>query len=757
MEVRCEKCQTEYELDDAKLKPGGVTVKCTQCGNMFRVRRRAQTGHGVAAPPTPPSPAPGAPTPPLGAPLPGSAPPTVGSTAAPRVWLVRDRDGMVQTCRELATLQQWVVQGRVTRECEISRTGRSWKQLGDIAELGSFFRIAEEVRLRHAEAASPELAAAPPVQASSPVPDPLAAPGAMRERSSTSGPPPASRPRPSRQAAVPQKVELPRPLELEFGPGPTPADAAASGPVGRPQLPAGSDSGAWAASRGRKLTEDDARPSGPTGGLGRGVPVGEAVVAGAHRPQVTVDDIMPARFEPIDADDDELSPPRGGVARWVLLISLLVLGGAGALLYALVLADRPTEHVVLVMPDAAAPAPVDRTPAADPGPVVAAARAAIERDTDAALAEAASALAALPPDTAGGETARAGVLVAQAQRAADAGDRERVAALASDAEQLAGLALGRQGDDRDARVALADALRLRGRGAAEVERQLRVVLAAEPGHRGALLSRALLRARDGSAADAVGLLQRLWAERNEPRVGYRLAVMLTATDRAAASAVLAQVVALAPEHAEAEALRGALTSAPVDTTDPMPPEVAPDDREAVPVGYESLLVRADKAAEAGDCRAAMALYDRALDDNPSSVEALTGLGYCHIEFKQFASAHAKFRAALGISPRYQEALIGIAEAYRFQGLREQAIAAYRAYLDEHPTGTRATMARKQLELLGGAEPAGDEPGPAESRPPRGGPAPTQPSEAADRGAADRADDRRASPKHDEIDLGERGE
>lgn len=41
MDVRCEKCQTEYELDEGKLKPGGVTVKCTTCGHMFRVRPSA--------------------------------------------------------------------------------------------------------------------------------------------------------------------------------------------------------------------------------------------------------------------------------------------------------------------------------------------------------------------------------------------------------------------------------------------------------------------------------------------------------------------------------------------------------------------------------------------------------------------------------------------------------------------------------------------------------------------------------------------
>src|SRR6185369_8909322 len=52
MDVRCEKCGTEYELDEARLKPGGVTVKCTTCGHMFKIRKRAPTNVGM--PPVPP-------------------------------------------------------------------------------------------------------------------------------------------------------------------------------------------------------------------------------------------------------------------------------------------------------------------------------------------------------------------------------------------------------------------------------------------------------------------------------------------------------------------------------------------------------------------------------------------------------------------------------------------------------------------------------------------------------------------------------
>ena len=47
MDVRCEKCQTEYELDESRLKPGGVTVKCTTCGHMFKIRKRSPTQSGI--------------------------------------------------------------------------------------------------------------------------------------------------------------------------------------------------------------------------------------------------------------------------------------------------------------------------------------------------------------------------------------------------------------------------------------------------------------------------------------------------------------------------------------------------------------------------------------------------------------------------------------------------------------------------------------------------------------------------------------
>jgi tetratricopeptide (TPR) repeat protein len=167
----------------------------------------------------------------------------------------------------------------------------------------------------------------------------------------------------------------------------------------------------------------------------------------------------------------------------------------------------------------------------------------------------------------------------------------------------------------------------------------------------------------------------------------------------------------------------------VVASDPMPPEVPSGAGGGDGAGggwadsYDRLLERADRLAEGGNCSAAKPIYERALDANPSGVGALTGLGYCHIDGREFASAHAKFRAALGVSPRYQPALWGMAEMYQRQGLTDQAIEGYRRFLREHPHSRRADQARRQIERLGGAvEPEGPPSGASDvSRDPPAGP------------------------------------
>ncbi len=131
MDVRCERCKTEYEFDDARITEAGVTVKCTTCGHVFKVKKKALV---VTVPVKPGE-------------VELSAPaPTTAAGERPREWKVRQGSGNVFTFKELTTLQKWIVERKVNRDDEISLTGESWKRLGNIAELASFFQVVEEAQ-----------------------------------------------------------------------------------------------------------------------------------------------------------------------------------------------------------------------------------------------------------------------------------------------------------------------------------------------------------------------------------------------------------------------------------------------------------------------------------------------------------------------------------------------------------------------------------------------------------------------------------
>jgi predicted Zn finger-like uncharacterized protein len=126
MDVRCDRCQTEYELDEGRLTDAGVAVKCTNCGNVFKVRR-VSSPPGVAAPHV------------LGEPHAPTAAPVLGVPA--RVWLVRRYDGSTLTLNDLTELQRAVVERQVAPDDGVSISGGAWHTLGSIPELASFFEV----------------------------------------------------------------------------------------------------------------------------------------------------------------------------------------------------------------------------------------------------------------------------------------------------------------------------------------------------------------------------------------------------------------------------------------------------------------------------------------------------------------------------------------------------------------------------------------------------------------------------------------
>jgi predicted Zn finger-like uncharacterized protein len=119
MDVTCNRCDTVYEFEAGLIAPSGTTVKCTECGHLFKVYR-----------PAPPHEPPGE------------------SAARQRSWRVRTADGTTHTLESLAELIRAIGTGQFAADDEISRTGQVWKRLGGIAELATLFDAQPRTRRR---------------------------------------------------------------------------------------------------------------------------------------------------------------------------------------------------------------------------------------------------------------------------------------------------------------------------------------------------------------------------------------------------------------------------------------------------------------------------------------------------------------------------------------------------------------------------------------------------------------------------------
>jgi predicted Zn finger-like uncharacterized protein len=203
MDVTCPRCGTEYEFEEARVPADGVTVKCTSCSHVFRVKKVINAPE--VEPPLPPAP-------------------------LPREWKVRKPDGNLFEFKELTTLQKWIVERKVGRDDEISL-------LGDSSELASFFQVVDDARRGEALAAQ-QPSAPVPALLSPPRPKPQAfelpkpifeAPKTfdplketLRQPTFTNGPP---------TGPVPpiEKVTLQDKDFADLGPPPAPSDVAGFG------------------------------------------------------------------------------------------------------------------------------------------------------------------------------------------------------------------------------------------------------------------------------------------------------------------------------------------------------------------------------------------------------------------------------------------------------------------------------------------------------------------------------------------------
>jgi predicted Zn finger-like uncharacterized protein len=772
LDVRCEKCQTEYELDESRLKPGGVTVKCTNCGHMFKIRKRASS---VVPVPQPGVATPSGPVPTVRASPGGSVPPALrgeselepDSSAAERLWIIRLENGEQKTCRELAALQQWIVAGVVSRESMISRTGKTWKRLGDINELAQYFTIADEARTTRDErraaptgkqaAAGTMLGVGANDRATIPVPSapvlvPAPAPSPAAPAIVPSGVLPAMPP----SSSIPPPVMLRHPDDDDDATDP----AAASLPDLRGPAPTGNRATAgWAEGGANNLAAAAAtqRQSNPFVGRFAAGATDEPAFAGTVRaaPPDGARAFDTGRIRPPEDDDDDVLPRRSSSTGILILVMVLLVGGAAAAIVYFV-AIRTPDDARTAIPAAkldagVLPAPPDATavvvtplidaPAVDPAQPspIDAARAELATDHEARLKTAIEAIAGSTEPAAMSLRAllqcglaqavldRAGLVESKSE--ADQLRRE-VRGIAIEAATTAQRAYKAAADDPAANVALAHALRLQGKPAAQIQRYLEAARA-KPGPyaREIALAEALVFARDGKLDEAKAAFAAIDSgdgkleTSNDVRARFHLALIALAQNRATdAKPLVDQVLAAQPDHAGARLLAGKLETSVVKT-DPLPPE---DDKPPPtpppaprPTGpdfsgdYDTLVRKGDAVANAS-CTKALDYYGKALEKKPNGVEALTGLGYCHLDAKNYASAHSRFRTALVVSPRYEPALAGIAEAYGQQGRRDDAIAAWRRYLEVYPNAKKGLAA---LDRLGVAR---DEPAPAPAPAPEPG-------------------------------------
>ncbi len=129
MDVRCGRCGTEYEFDDALVSDRGTTVKCTNCGFQFKVHPSREQ-------------------------------------AVPERWVVRTASGRELVYTSLRELQRGIAQRQVGPEDLLARGGQPPRPLGAIAELEPFFHGRAGASLRAAPQARTLAGVAPPAAGS---------------------------------------------------------------------------------------------------------------------------------------------------------------------------------------------------------------------------------------------------------------------------------------------------------------------------------------------------------------------------------------------------------------------------------------------------------------------------------------------------------------------------------------------------------------------------------------------------------------
>jgi predicted Zn finger-like uncharacterized protein len=679
MDVRCDQCGIIYEFDDSRVGQHAITVKCSSCGHVFKVFKQPETQTPTDEP--------------AGArPVPAAK--AEAKAEDEKRWMIRKPSGETFRFRELTTLQQWIVELKVSREDEISKSGKVWERLGAIKELEPFFALVDKARR-----AEEDRGTARPQPAS----DTDVEPGA---------------------AGAAPTIEFSAPRDLQVATKSEPFEMGSNAHPVATAEPEFSRTGLDTVGQSR-----GAEPAwAPTGNL--------RVHPGARDDSTEV-----------VTHEDDLEAVQRGPAHLVRTVAMVVIGlmvGFGGFLVIakwdrvkqLFSGKRETLEASYVRGRTQLRLDTDESLAraaeafektfrargkdatvelranarAGQAEVLAARAQYLRDDADDALAE-----------TAGG--AAGGAAASEPRRARTPPDQEAPRALAQQALAYAEEACSLARTGQTVR-ALAEASRVAGKPVREVRALLQEAATLLPGDPESEYVQAML-LYDGKDLEGAQRRLRLTIEMAQQRIGrplfraqMRLARIYALRGlRDEAITALEALLSQNAGHLRAQQLLDRLRASPsvaavkpaVDAGAPDAGAARPDAGTpadvpgaggAEPTGtYDELVRRGEQFSYGGNQARAMTYYQKALTLQPSGVEALTGIGYCHLDQGRLGDAIASFRRALGVSAGYGEALIGLAETYQRQGNARGALEHYQRYLKHHPSGRRAVLAKQNIREL----------------------------------------------------------
>ncbi|MBK8013143.1 MAG: zinc-ribbon domain-containing protein [Deltaproteobacteria bacterium] len=698
MDVRCEKCGTEYEFDEDRVGAHGVTVKCTACEHVFKVRLPGEDGA-----------------------------PMTTKTATAREWLVRKPDGQMIGFRELTTLQKWVVEGRISRDDEISKNGETWKRLGNIGELEPFFSVFEKARHLNMLIDQGSLTLEPLEIRGSELLSPHG-PVIGISASRMLHPDSAGRVHPASND-IPLFRNLTADVENDVTSNPGAPETPGTGrPSSVPPIPS------------------FIPPTSPPSAANAANSASAASLPSSEEPPTWV------RRDPSLVDEPSRSDlvavfsrrRRRSAAIWGgLLIAVAGLGGGAAVIVHSPEGSWLRQHLGWQSEGTSTLEQVvereieltrqetdlDTIESLDDGLRLLQEAQARHPESAAILAERALVLTRyaevlralavdLEREAPGSGTARDPTL-AQAKR-------EEASALLREAFELARQAYKLSAFSVEAMRALAAYYQVQKDRAGydrEISKTKRLLDA-----RGIvdptvlyIEAAALFDAAQGDRAilgKATGLLEQAIGLRpgmNRARI-LLARVHASLNDLAAAQQELTLVLSRAPNHQEALRLR-ARSQASEPPTAPAPKAVPPKDStagaaernvaettddDAHEASFEKWMSTGDRQRRGDRAKRAVRSYERARALRPTSPEPLAGLGWAYMDLERPALALESFRAALRIDRNFAEAYYGLAEAQRALGHASDAIEAYGAFLriapqssDRHEVENRLQQLRKQ--------------------------------------------------------------